>query len=432
MLSDSPNNTGGFISDGTTDTWPGVPVPVERVQYDIYNTSGNFITEFTVTFPVGTGVFGAYEPTHYYFEPETDYVDTGGEASATVFNAGSAPHYGTYHYNSGSSWEIVYGQAIDPDSTPVYDYVTWRWIGTGGAGLPDGAMIGNSDVYDFTPSFAIEFTGGTVLDLQAASFTGPIAPTLLTSTGSVISAADPTDDYDVDGVVNSIDNCPYEYNPDQNDVDADGIGDACDNCPNTFNPDQFDSGDDDAFGDACDNCPNDYNPDQADYDSFEDFSTDPEFHSLSDWSYDYFATWQDDGGYIILTDGFDPLQVGRLLLDSGLNQQSWKANFRYRAGGGTPPPAGDGFVMMFYKDTDYAPPDGGGLGFAGAGYGIEFDNHWNHQFTGEPFETGIDANGDPTQEATILPLFRIMSKTILQPGRILSASLKIMPGMMWR
>jgi len=39
-------------------------------------------------------------------------------------------------------------------------------------------------------------------------------------------------DTDDDGVVNSEDNCPDTYNPDQADIDSDGAGDACDACDN--------------------------------------------------------------------------------------------------------------------------------------------------------------------------------------------------------
>ena len=35
-------------------------------------------------------------------------------------------------------------------------------------------------------------------------------------------------DSDKDGIIDSRDNCPYQYNPDQHDMDDDGIGDVCD------------------------------------------------------------------------------------------------------------------------------------------------------------------------------------------------------------
>ncbi len=102
-------------------------------------------------------------------------------------------------------------------------------------------------------------------------------------------------DTDGDGVIDSIDNCPVDSNPDQIDVDGDGVGDVCDalidsdgdgvedsldNCINTSNQDQTDV-DGDGIGDACDsfidrdgdgvedsadNCVNTSNPDQIDVD----------------------------------------------------------------------------------------------------------------------------------------------------------------------
>jgi Zn-dependent metalloprotease len=85
-------------------------------------------------------------------------------------------------------------------------------------------------------------------------------------------------DYDDDGVYNWNDNCPHDYNPEeeiplgsgnisQPDVDNDGEGDACDpdadgddlsndndNCPFTPNQDQADT-DNDGIGNICDKCP---------------------------------------------------------------------------------------------------------------------------------------------------------------------------------
>ena len=48
--------------------------------------------------------------------------------------------------------------------------------------------------------------------------------------GAGIMAGELPPDADGDGVPDSIDNCPYDANPDQADFDADGVGDACD-CP---------------------------------------------------------------------------------------------------------------------------------------------------------------------------------------------------------
>lgn len=39
-------------------------------------------------------------------------------------------------------------------------------------------------------------------------------------------------DTDGDGILDPEDNCPFDYNPDQNDSDEDGIGDVCDDNPN--------------------------------------------------------------------------------------------------------------------------------------------------------------------------------------------------------
>ena len=72
------------------------------------------------------------------------------------------------------------------------------------------------------------------------------------------------EDTDGDGVINSQDNCPIAYNPDQADMDGDGIGDLCDsdldgdgvnndldNCPFHANPNQEDSNSN-GIGDVCD------------------------------------------------------------------------------------------------------------------------------------------------------------------------------------
>ena len=58
-------------------------------------------------------------------------------------------------------------------------------------------------------------------------------------------------DRDLDGICDSVDNCPNDSNATQLDVDGDGVGNACDNCKFISNTDQLDS-DDDGQGDVCD------------------------------------------------------------------------------------------------------------------------------------------------------------------------------------
>jgi hypothetical protein len=77
-------------------------------------------------------------------------------------------------------------------------------------------------------------------------------------------------DFDGDGIVDAIDNCPSVANPAQGDADDDGPGDACDadrdgdgvpdvadNCASVSNAGQEDTTDavPDGVGDACDLCP---------------------------------------------------------------------------------------------------------------------------------------------------------------------------------
>jgi hypothetical protein len=61
-------------------------------------------------------------------------------------------------------------------------------------------------------------------------------------------------DLDLDGVLNSTDNCPAVANPLQHDEDSDKVGDLCDNCPHVSNGPQANA-DSDGVGDACDPSP---------------------------------------------------------------------------------------------------------------------------------------------------------------------------------
>ena len=83
------------------------------------------------------------------------------------------------------------------------------------------------------------------------------------------------DDKDGDGKIDTVDNCPNTFNPDQADEDGDGFGDVCDNCRKKINPDQLDT-DKDGVGDVCDNCINNANFDQADTEVDENGKPNPD------------------------------------------------------------------------------------------------------------------------------------------------------------
>ncbi|MDD5469747.1 MAG: thrombospondin type 3 repeat-containing protein [Candidatus Peribacteraceae bacterium] len=93
--------------------------------------------------------------------------------------------------------------------------------------------------------------------------------------GTLPGLLPPGGDEDGDGILNGVDNCPYDANPDQEDYDNDGVGNVCDNCPGVppssesffiftlftedknekyRNPGQEDA-DGDGIGDACDETP---------------------------------------------------------------------------------------------------------------------------------------------------------------------------------
>ena len=136
------------------------------------------------------------------------------------------------------------------------------------------------------------------------------------------------DDYDDDGIEDPSDNCMRDYNPQQLDSDADTIGDMCDNCIGTWNLYQDDT-DGDGIGDACDDdidgdgilnsadeCPyqwgNSYCLEEQKQNHFkisEDDIYDDHYTHPSDDSYDHIDLEVDNQGCYTVTKNKTPDQI---------------------------------------------------------------------------------------------------------------------------
>lgn len=134
--------------------------------------------------------------------------------------------------------------SISPDDA----IVAWAW---------DFDNDGTIDSNQQHPSYTYNTGGVYTVTLTVTDIHGSSAARTQTSYIAVGG------DTDVDGITDSLDNCPTVYNPDQTDVDGDGLGDECDpdadddgvpnttdNCVLAINPGQADS-DGDGLGDVC-------------------------------------------------------------------------------------------------------------------------------------------------------------------------------------
>jgi hypothetical protein len=149
-------------------------------------------------------------------------------------------------------------------------------------GSPGEMVDGQFTAPDGHPDLALTLVGAGSLQILSGDGTGGftlLAPILLGGAPAGLAAFDANpQDEDLDGVLDSLDNCPTRANASQQDTDKDGAGDACsvvenpdgdvtvtflakrqDNCPDIYNFIQFDT-DQDGIGDVCDSSPNIYNP----------------------------------------------------------------------------------------------------------------------------------------------------------------------------
>ncbi len=161
----------------------------------------------------------------------------------------------------GGVFPVVWCDTLGVDGTSL-DVMRRSFDSTGAPQGGDLRISGNITGNQVSPAIAMEGGGSFVVTWSARPTAGAhdvVAQRFLPA------SACPSGDTDGDGACQAADNCPTEYNPQQDEGDGDGLGDACDVCPAVADPNQEDADGDDA-GDACDNCQGLYNPSQADPD----------------------------------------------------------------------------------------------------------------------------------------------------------------------
>ena len=175
--------------------------------------------------------------------------------------------------------------------TPNFQQIDWDGDGDGDACDDDDDDDGFPDDQDCNPNSAKIFPGAEELCDGKDNNCDGLVDELWPDTDGDGSHDCSDNDDDGDGVIDAVDNCPLDHNPEQGDADFDGTGDACeddddndgildqnDNCPLVKNVLQQDL-DGDGIGDACDsdtdgdgvpdsqdNCPLTPNPGQGDPD----------------------------------------------------------------------------------------------------------------------------------------------------------------------
>ncbi|HOP07923.1 MAG TPA: M14 family zinc carboxypeptidase [candidate division Zixibacteria bacterium] len=235
-----------------------------QVQFELYLSADSY--EDTLTFAITVGQkIEDFESGGFTAFP----WQMSGSASWTI---NTSPYEGSYCAKSGSishsqsttmsvtlngleSGTISFYYKVSSESG--YDYLTFyidgvqkgQWSGTAGWSQASYSTTTGDHTFRWTYSKDGNTTSG--------SDCGWIDYIVFPPTSS---------DIDEDGIDNTADNCPENYNPNQEDADDDGVGDLCDNCVDIANTNQTDA-DNDGVGDLCDNCPGIANAGQADGDA---------------------------------------------------------------------------------------------------------------------------------------------------------------------
>jgi hypothetical protein len=187
---------------------------------------------------------------------DAGYIYVGGNTNSQSFDF----RHGVYDSTFNGGWLQYNGDAIigkfDKDLTQL---ISSTYLGGLGQDAAESMVLGedgtlyvsgytNSSNFPYNPSsFDTLYGGGSIDPYGGDAFLTAFPASCFT-------------DVDADDLIDFNDNCPFDYNPDQEDTDYDGVGDSCDNCPDDYNPNQTDTNQN-GIGDVCDYTCGDANDD---------------------------------------------------------------------------------------------------------------------------------------------------------------------------
>jgi len=239
-------HTSGPTGPGRKDKWnkpinfandPGSPgysgCAFSPVEIHVYDSAGNHVG------PTATGEIEINIPGVYLYDPENNrfIINTTDELTFKI----AATESGKFDFTF-----TRYQTDISEHTAATYKdiQITGNTIAT---------VSANVDNPNYTMEVDQDGDGGVDLTKTPDDITVTQIPIGNLDETAVPVSFSAAEDGDADGILDSIDNCPGIFNPDQIDSDKDGLGDECDN-----------DIDNDNIPNAVDNCPNIYNPDQAD------------------------------------------------------------------------------------------------------------------------------------------------------------------------
>lgn len=247
--------TGAFVSVFATTTSPYDMVFGPNGNLYVASSTDNSVTEFDgssgafVRVFVSSGSGGLIQPRGLLFDPSGNLlVVSYGSDRILQFNGLTGAFERVW--NDATAISRPFGLAMHPRTGHIYYSANYGGEARVLECYPNGTRI-----CIFVRGGQIALPGDLVILPASANDLN------LNRIPDVCESAD----FDGDGMVNAVDNCPLTPNPGWADVDGDGAGDACDNCANVANADQRDV-DGDGLGDRCDNCTAVANASQIDSD----------------------------------------------------------------------------------------------------------------------------------------------------------------------